>query len=129
MRQFLGFAEAGRLVQEESESEAGPLELDIIRALQALGFTAHAHPGDGSVRPDLAVVDPADSRRYVLGIVLDGPSYFAVATARERERLRHEELQRLGWNLHPIWAPAWVFRRQEESERLFRAITERCKLA
>ncbi len=128
LRQFLGFAETGRLVQEESESEAGPLELDIIRALQARGFTAHAHPGGGSVRPDLAVVDPADSRRYVLGIVLDGPAAFAVSTARVRDRLRQQEWQRLGWNLHPIWAPAWVFRRQEESERLFRALAVRCKL-
>jgi len=79
-------------------------------------------PGEGAIRPDLAVVDPADSSRYVLGIVLDGPPLFAVATTRERDRLRHEELLRLGWNLHTLWAPAWAFNRKEEIERLVKGI-------
>jgi hypothetical protein len=122
LRQFLDFAETGRLGKEAGMSEAGPLELDIIQELQTRGFTAQAQIGDGNVRPDLAVVDPKDSSRYVLGIELDGPAAFTVSTARERDRLRHEELQRMGWNLHHIWAPAWIFHRQEEIEKLVQAI-------
>ena len=117
LRQFLEFAETGRLGREENAAQPGLLELDIIRELQAHGFSAHAHPGDGTLGPDLAVLDPADSSRYLLGIMLDGPPYFAVSTARERDRLRHEELQRLGWKLHSMWAPAWAFHRQEEIDR------------
>ena len=122
LRQFLEFAETGSLGSEERVAEPGALELDIIREMKTRGFVVQTLPGEGAIRPDLAVVDPADSSRYVLGIVLDGPPLFAVATTRERDRLRHEELLRLGWNLHTLWAPAWAFNRKEEIERLVKGI-------
>jgi len=125
LRQFLEFAETGSLGSEERPAEPGTLELDIIREMKTRGYLVQTLPGEGAIRPDLAVVDPADSSRYILGIVLDGPPAFAVSTARERDRLRHEELQRLGWNLHALGAPAWAFHRKEEIDRLLKAVASK----
>lgn len=121
LKQFLDFADKGLREGREARGE-GPLEQDIVHELQSRGFTAHSLAREGTVSPDLAIVGPADAKKYAVGIVLDGPPYFAVPTARERDRLRHDELLRLGWNLHTIWAPAWVFHRQEEIERLLKRI-------
>jgi hypothetical protein len=122
LRQFLEFAETGVVGSEERPTEPSPLERDIIREMKTRGFTVQTLASEGAKGPDLAVVDPADASRFVLGIVLDGPPAFAVSTARERDRLRHEEWQRLGWNLHTLWAPAWAFNRKEEIERLLQRI-------
>src|SRR5262249_24288253 len=121
VRQFLEFAEAGRQRGGESHAVLGALEEDIIREWQARGFSVQPLPGEAG-RPDLAVVDPTNSPRNLLGSRAAGPPYCAGSTARARDRLRNEELQRLGWKLHPIWAPAWVFHRQKEMDRLLQAV-------
>jgi very-short-patch-repair endonuclease len=78
--------------------------------------------GCASYRIDLAVLDPQRPGNYLLGIEFDGPTYSQAAAARDRDRLRHEVMQRLGWKLHRIWSPAWLHRRQEELERLLAAL-------
>ena len=42
----------------------------------------------------------------------------ATPTARDRDRLRQEVLEKLGWQLHRVWAPEWFHRRHQEVERL-----------
>src|SRR5262249_7594729 len=39
-------------------------------------------------------------------------------TARDRDRLRDEVLDKLGWRIHRVWSPDWLYRRKEEVERL-----------
>ena len=43
----------------------------------------------------------------VLAIECDGASYHSSQTARDRDRLRQEQLERLGWRFHRIWSTDW----------------------
>jgi len=95
----------------------------VAEVLEGLGYTVHAKVGCGGYRIDLAVVDPDDSSRYLLGIEGDGPSYGAALSARDRDRLRHQVLEGLGWHLHRIWASDWQAFREREIERLKAALT------
>ena len=73
--------------------------------LEQRGYKVEPQVGCASYRIDLAVVDPRDPGRYSLGIEFDGPMYEQAATARDRDRLRPEVLEQLGWKLHRIWSP------------------------
>ena len=53
----------------------------------------------------------------VLAIECDGATYHSSATARDRDRLRQEHLERLGWTFHRIWSQDWFYHREEETER------------
>src|SRR6266849_9037677 len=44
------------------------------------------------------------------------------ATARDRDRIRQQILEKLGWKIHRIWSPDWVTRRGTEVLRLKAAI-------
>jgi hypothetical protein len=43
----------------------------------------------------------------VLAIEADGASYRQSGSVRDRDRLRGEHLQRLGWNFHRLWSTNW----------------------
>jgi len=54
----------------------------------------------------------------VLAIETDGATYHSSATARDRDRLRQEHLENLGWRFQRIWSQAWFTSRQHEVERV-----------
>ena len=45
----------------------------------------------------------------VLAIECDGARYHSSPTARDRDRLRQDHLERLGWRFHRIWSTDWFF--------------------
>jgi len=53
---------------------------------------------------DLAVRDPRDTSRYILGIECDGATYHSARTARDRDILRQQVLESMGWRIHRIWS-------------------------
>jgi len=48
--------------------------------------------------------------------------YHSAKTARDRDRLRQEVLERMGWRIHRIWSPDWIAQREREIRRLKEAI-------
>ena len=48
--------------------------------------------------------------------------YHSSAVARDRDRLRQEVLERLGWRIYRIWGTSWYRYRSEQEERLKAAI-------
>lgn len=103
----------------ESES---PLEADVMRALRDRGWIVHPQVGCSGYRIDLAVVDPRQPGRYILGIECDGATYHALPTARDRDRLRQHILEGLGWSLHRIWSTDWWTDPERELDKLETAL-------
>ena len=58
------------------------------------------------------------SGSYLLGVECDGASYHSSKVARDRDRLRQEVLEGLGWTIHRIWSTAWFTDRAAEENRL-----------
>jgi REase_MTES_1575 len=56
---------------------------------------------------DFAATHPEDAGRMVLAIEADGASYRESGSVRDRDRLRGEHLQRLGWRFHRLWSTNW----------------------
>jgi very-short-patch-repair endonuclease len=124
LRDYLRFAqeknlETGRFTAREPGSD---FEVEVSRALRAQGYDVHPQVGVAGYYLDLAVVDPNRPGRYVIGIECDGATYHSARSARDRDRLRQEVLQNLGWQIHRIWSTDWFRDPQGETGRLVRRI-------
>lgn len=130
LKVFLDYAHRGvRSIDEAvhlepSQEPESPFEVEVKEALEALGWTVHAQIGCSGYRIDLGVVDPEAPGEYLLGIECDGATYHASSTARERDRLRQQVLEGLGWRIHRVWSTDWWFQRDRQLERLKLAVDE-----
>jgi very-short-patch-repair endonuclease len=101
--------------------ELNPFEIDVKNALAAAGIPAVAQLGASGYRIDFAAQHPHRPGEYVLAIECDGATYHSSPTARDRDRLRQDHLERLGWRFYRIWSSDWVRNRQQSIARLAQA--------
>jgi very-short-patch-repair endonuclease len=126
LKEFLRYvAERG----SDRPTRAGPggdfdseFERQVHDALTASGWRVESQVGCGGYRIDLAVLHPERPGEYLLGVECDGAPYHSAANARDRDRLRQEVLEGLGWRMHRIWSTDWWFDRDGEMTRLEAAL-------
>lgn len=94
-----------------------PFEVDVRDSLQAVGIDVVAQYGCSGYLIDYVAKHPEKPGRMVLAIECDGASYHSSPTARDRDRLRQDHLERLGWRFHRIWSGDWFRDKQAEIER------------
>lgn len=111
-------------IQNDGQFDS-PLEEDVYEALSARGLILRKQVGCSSYRIDLAVVDPNNQGNYILGIECDGAAYHSSKTARDRDRLRQEILESLGWRIHRIWSQDWFRRKQDEITKIMKVLAEK----
>ncbi len=99
-----------------------PFEQDIHDALVARGIGLVPQYGVSGYRLDFAVQDPVQKGRFILAIEADGASYHSSETARDRDRIRQNHLERLGWKFHRIWSTEWFRNKEREIEIAIAAI-------
>ena len=104
-----------------------PFEELVYDYLVDMGYDVAKQVGCAGYKIDLAIVDPDNCDKYVLGIECDGATYHSSASARERDRLRQEILERLGWKFHRIWSTDWFNSRDAAKKRLIDAVDEAIK--
>lgn len=124
LRAYLAFAESrgSDLGAAAVENPAlNPFEIEVRDALHAAGIPAVPQLGVSGYRIDFAAQHPADRGRFVLAIECDGASYHSSPTARDRDRLRQDHLEKLGWRFHRIWSGEWFSDRAKAMDRLIAA--------
>ncbi len=120
---YLDYAERGAATLEtthpagQGEIES-PLEEEIASAISQLGYRFVPQVGCSGYRIDLGVLHPQEPGRFILGVECDGASYHSGATARDRDRLRQQVLERLGWKIHRIWSQDWFHHRERQVVQL-----------
>ncbi|MGH3471376.1 MAG: AAA domain-containing protein, partial [Nocardioidaceae bacterium] len=92
-------------------------EQDIRDRLTKVGLKLTPQFGVSGYRIDFVASHPDKPGQFVLAIEADGASYHSSATARDRDRLRQEHLERLGWRFHRIWSTDWFRNPQAEVDR------------
>jgi hypothetical protein len=78
-----------------------PLLADLATRLRAQGLQVVERYGASASVIDLAVGQ--DGGPLLVAVEADGPAYGATASTRDRDRLRVEHLQRLGWTHLRLW--------------------------
>jgi very-short-patch-repair endonuclease len=118
-------ASGGERLQSNSYTDDihfdSPFEEDVYHAIKQHSslqdYIVRTQIGCSGYRIDLAIAHNNCPGEFLLGIECDGASYHSSSTARDRDRLRQQVLERLGWNIHRIWSTEW-FRNKPEQVRL-----------
>jgi very-short-patch-repair endonuclease len=110
-----GVLEAGEQTQREPDSD---FEIFVIDQIRAMGCIPVPQVGVAGYFIDIGVRHPEWPHGYVLGVECDGATYHSAKSARDRDRLRQQVLEGLGWKLHRIWSTDWFNDPRKEAERL-----------
>tara|TARA_R110001583_G_scaffold191912_1_gene357802 strand:+ start:20771 stop:26248 length:5478 start_codon:yes stop_codon:yes gene_type:complete len=127
LQNFLRYCETGILHQVERDTGRGPdsdFEVSVTHALRDAGFECVPQVGVSGFFIDVAVVDPGDPGRFLMGIECDGATYHSAKSARDRDRLRQAILERLGWRIRRIWSTDWFKNPRAELGPILRELNE-----
>ncbi|HEY5210001.1 MAG TPA: DUF3320 domain-containing protein [Stellaceae bacterium] len=123
LREFLHYAETGHIASGSPTGGDFDSQFEAVAiAIRKSGHRVEAQVGVSGFRIDLGVLHPTKPGRFVLGIECDGATYHSGRSARDRDRLRQEVLEGLGWRLHRIWSSDWFRNQGREIQRLIVAI-------
>lgn len=103
-----------------------PFEISVRDRLASAGMPLVPQHGASGYKIDFAASHPQKPGLFVLAIECDGASYHSSATARDRDRLRQDVLERLGWKFHRIWSTAWFQNPELEAKRAIAAWHQAC---
>jgi very-short-patch-repair endonuclease len=115
LKEFLAYTESGVLAPLTAESSRQPdsdFEVAVSEALRREHFECVPQVGVAGFFIDVGVRDPGNPGRFLMGIECDGASYHSAKSVRDRDRLRQQHLERLGWRIRRIWSTDW-FRNPE----------------
>lgn len=94
----------------------------VCDCLKANGYEFELDYGMSSYPIDIAVRNPKNPDRFILGIECDGTRYAAQATVRDRDVLRPSVLSNLGWKIFRAWSVDRALDRKRAEERLLNAL-------
>ena len=127
LRNYLQYAASNGKQLGDADVTGEPLnsfEAEVFDCLSAAGLKLIPQMGASQFRIDMVAEHPQKPGRYVLAIECDGASYHSSYTARDRDRLRQQQLENLGWRFHRIWSTDWFMRKEEEIHRTMNAFRE-----
>ena len=120
LRDYIEYAAGGGRNLGAGAIDAPPLnsfEIDIKTRLERRGLKLQPQYGVSGYRIDFAAMHPDEPGRPILAIEADGAQYHSAQAARDRDRLRQENLERLGWRFHRIWSTEWFRNPELEADR------------
>ena len=132
LRDYLQYAASNGKRLGDAELTTVPLndfEADIFDVLTGQGLKLIPQVGASQYRIDMVAQHPHKPGRFVLAIECDGATYHSSYTARDRDRLRQQQLENLGWRFHRIWSTDWLLRKEDEVKRALAAFQEAVEFA
>lgn len=129
LRRFLEYA-ANPSASFEAEQSFDPdavadsdFEQAVAEAIRLRGYEVQHQVGVAGYRIDLAVWS-SDRSRFILGVECDGWTYHHSPAARDRDWLRQQVLEGLGWRVHRVWSTAFARDPLGETDRIVAAIEQ-----
>ena len=124
LKKYLKYAKTGNLdLPQSSGREADSyFEEEVAHEIRSHGFEVDHQIGSAGFFVDLGIKNPELPDEYLLGIECDGATYHSTKSARDRDRIRQEVLERLGWNIYRIWSTDWFMNKEKETQKLLREI-------
>ncbi len=124
LRDYLLYAETGRLNHDLGGATGGQpeseFEVAVIEALRDLGYDCVPQVGVANFRIDIGVRHPQYPHLFLAAIECDGATYHSGITVRDRDRIRQEILESMGWRgkIWRIWSTEWFRNPRRELSRL-----------
>lgn len=121
LRDYLLYAERKILELPEFDGHGetdSPFEDAVYDALSQRGLRLVKQVGQSGYRIDFGVLDHEIEGLFIAGIECDGATYHSSASARDRDRLRQEVLEGLGWKIYRIWSTDWYKNPDEQADRI-----------
>ncbi len=134
LKSFLEYAAGRDHFHDEYASANGAGDIEgvskaICAALAESGYETERNVGHSQYRIDIGVIDPNDSERYLLGILLDGSTYRNSKTVRDRELAQISVLGSLGWSIARVWSMDWWDNSRKELARLLELLEKASELS
>ena len=129
LKNYLDYAENGAIAIEREvnvnsfEQFDSEFELEVCEFLRQNGYDVDTQVGCSNFRIDLGI-KRHDTSDYVLAVECDGATYHSSKNARDRDRLRQQILENMGWKFYRIWSTDWFKNTSVEKERLLKAAKE-----
>ena len=124
LKRYLKYAQTGEtdIAVPTGREADSPFEEEVADALRECGYEVDHQIGSAGYFIDLGIKDSERPGRYLLGIECDGATYHSAQSARDRDRLRQQVLEGLGWRIHRIWSTDWFRNPDRELRKAAEAI-------
>ena len=126
-REYLEYAMNG-LIAESNHSKFNipdsDFEKSVGNVIERFGYEVSYQVGSSGYFIDIAVKSKNSHGCFFLAIECDGAPFHSTKSARDRDRLRQEQLENLGWRFYRIWSTDWYRSRLTEEDKLLLAIQE-----
>ncbi|KAB8332739.1 DUF4011 domain-containing protein [Scytonema tolypothrichoides VB-61278] len=127
LKEYFAYAQSsGKNLDKKLDDDVSDLDFeeDIYQVLTEKGYAVKKRVGRSAYPIDLVLIDnlKPETEECLLGIVCDGATYRKYPTARDRDRLRQEVLQKLGWRIYRIWSREWNRDRDSQINQLIKHI-------
>lgn len=122
LRNYLEYARTGSLttIEETDREPDSDFEVSVMEMLKMRGYEVTPQLGVAGYRIDIAVKHPNAPGSYLAAIECDGATYHSALSVRDRDRIRQEILESLGWRgrIWRIWSTDWFRTPRQETEKL-----------
>jgi very-short-patch-repair endonuclease len=130
LRRFLDYAAGGAVVDDANGGEPeSDFEVFVADRLRAAGYEAVPQVGVEGFRIDLGVRHSDYPNGFIAGIECDGATYHSGLTIRDRDRIRQDVLEGLGWRIYRVWSTDWFNDCERETDKLLRWLGEQREAA
>jgi len=120
LQEYISFASTGILeVGEDLEREPdSDFEIAVIQQLKNHGYDAVPQVGVDGFRIDIGVRHEDFPHGFIAGIECDGATYHSSKSARDRDKIRQDILEGLGWKIYRIWSTDWFQDSEKETVKM-----------
>lgn len=131
LHDYLEFARTGNLPPSKAQTgvrEAdSDFELAVADALLLHNYETETQVGVAGYFLDIGVRNPSRPSEFLAGIECDGVTYHSSLSARDRDRIRQEVLESLGWRgrIIRVWSTDWFADPQGQTQRLLQFLQGR----
>jgi very-short-patch-repair endonuclease len=124
LREYLEYAKTGVLqnvrgsaTDREADSD---FEVAVADTLRQEGYEVEPQVGVAGYFIDLGVRHSERKSEFIAGIECDGVTYHSSLSARDRDRIRQEVLESLGWQgrIIRVWSTDWFADPRGQTQRL-----------
>jgi very-short-patch-repair endonuclease len=135
LKHYIDYADRGKVALAQAIRSFGELrgydsdfEKSVAEGLRKYNWNVRTQIGVSKFRIDLGIIHPDAPGKFLAGVECDGATYHSSKSARDRDRVRQEILERLGWRLFRIWSTDFFNdekrKIQELDERLRKLLKE-----